>query len=170
MATFNQSEGNHDDDDEDDPLDLPDEDAERHTKCIRVIQHAILKVKRKLPDAPNMFTKSNVSKQTVKNKVHCKTLCMNPISSSFYENSQKGIALYEPFGGMCEGLRWLFDVTFQCIDIVVVISILLLDHWLLLDYRPCIQASHHCSQLLLSNMLLYFHRTLKMLTVKVYLK
>jgi hypothetical protein len=103
MATFNQSEGNHDD--EDDPLGLSDEDAERHAKCIRVIQHVILKVKRKLPDAPTMFTKTEVSKQTVKNKVHCKSLCMNPISSSLYENSQKGVVLYEPFGGTCAGLE-----------------------------------------------------------------
>ena len=57
MATFNQSEGNHDDDDEDDPLGLSDEDAERHAKCIRVIEHAVLKVKHKLSNAPNVLLK-----------------------------------------------------------------------------------------------------------------
>ena len=63
MATFNQSEGNHDDDEEDDPLGLSYEDAERHAKCIRVIEHATLKVKNKLPNAPNVFTETDVTKR-----------------------------------------------------------------------------------------------------------
>ncbi len=110
MATFNQSEGNHDDDDEDDPLGLSNEDAERHAKCIRVIEHAVLKVKHKLSNSPNVFTETDVTKQEARNKVHCNKLCMNPVSSSFYDNSRKGIVLYEPFGGMCAGL----EMTLRC--------------------------------------------------------
>jgi hypothetical protein len=76
MAAFNQSEGNHDT--EEDPLGLSNEDAEWHAKCTRVIQHAILKVKRKLSSTPRTRTKTKVTKQAVKNKVHCESLCMEP--------------------------------------------------------------------------------------------
>jgi hypothetical protein len=87
MAAFNQSESNQDV--EEDPKGLSDADAERHAKCTRVIHHALTRVKRKLSSTPILLTKTEVTKQAVKNKVHCESLCMNPISSSFFVNAQK---------------------------------------------------------------------------------
>jgi hypothetical protein len=101
MATFNQSESNHDV--EEDPTGLSDADAERHAKCTRVVHHAFTRVKRKLSSTPMLLT--NVMKHSVKNKLHCESLCMNPISSSFFVIAQKGVVPYEPFGGMCTGLE-----------------------------------------------------------------
>jgi hypothetical protein len=102
MAAFNLSKSNHDV--EEDPTSLCDADVERHAKCTRVVHHAYTRVKRKLSSTPLLLTKTEVKKHTLKNKVHCESLCMNPISSSFFINAQKGVVLYEPFGGMCAGL------------------------------------------------------------------
>jgi hypothetical protein len=37
--------------------------------------------------------------------VACSELCMNTIAATFFANAQKGIVLYEPFGGLCAGLE-----------------------------------------------------------------
>jgi hypothetical protein len=89
MAAFNQPEVNQDV--EEDPLGLSDEDAERHAKCTRVIHHAIMRIKRKLSSTPTCLIKTMVTKQAVKNKVHCESLCMNPISSSFFRKRPKRV-------------------------------------------------------------------------------
>jgi hypothetical protein len=87
MTAFNQSENNQDV--EEDPSGLSDADAERHAKCTRVMHHALIRVKRKLSSTPILLTKTKVMKQGVKNKVHCESLCMNPISSSFFRKRTK---------------------------------------------------------------------------------
>jgi hypothetical protein len=79
-----------------------------HAKCIKVVQKAIIKVKCKLTTTPVLLSKTRVSTRAFKNKVHCESLCMNPISSSFFVNAQKGLVLCEPFGGMCTGLEMIF--------------------------------------------------------------
>ncbi len=35
----------------------------------------------------------------------CSELCMNTVAATFFANAQKGIVLYEPFGGLCAGLE-----------------------------------------------------------------
>jgi hypothetical protein len=101
MVAFNQSESNHDV--EEDPTGLSD--AKKHAKCTRVVHHAYTRVQHELSSTPLLLTKTEVKKHSEKNKVQCESLCMNPISSSFFVNAQKGLVLYEPFGGMCAGIK-----------------------------------------------------------------
>jgi hypothetical protein len=103
MAAFKQSESNLDEDEN--PTGLSDADAERHAKCVRVVTHAVNKVKQVLHSTPELLNKTEVKKHSDRNKVQCESLCMNPLSSTFSVNAQKGLVLYEPFGGMCAGLE-----------------------------------------------------------------
>jgi hypothetical protein len=114
MAAFNQSDSNLDE--EENPTGLSDADAERHAKCVRVVTHAYIRVKQVLSSTPELLNKTEVKKHTDRNKVHCESLCMNPISSSFFVNAQKGLVLYEPFGGMYAGLEMVHRYYYSDID------------------------------------------------------
>jgi hypothetical protein len=37
--------------------------------------------------------------------VACSEFCMNTVATTFFANAQKGIVLYERFGGLCAGLE-----------------------------------------------------------------
>ena len=67
MAAFNQSGSSHDV--EEDPTSLSDADAERHAKCIRVVNHAYTRVKQELPSTPLLLNKTEVKKHSERNKV-----------------------------------------------------------------------------------------------------
>jgi hypothetical protein len=114
MAAFNQSDSNLDE--EENPTGLSDADAERHAKCVRVVTHAYIRVKQVLSSTPELLNKTEFKKHSDRNKVHCESLCMNPISSSFFVNAQKGLVLYEPFGGMYAGLEMVHRYYYSDID------------------------------------------------------
>ncbi len=39
----------------------------------------------------------------------CDELCMNSVAATFFTASQKGVILYEPFGGLCAGLEMIMQ-------------------------------------------------------------
>jgi hypothetical protein len=85
---------------------IRNEDALRHAKCLHPIEHALAKA----TDLTAFRCQTPVSTTRVRQhpdggKVACSELCMNTVATTFFANAQKGIVLYEPFGGLCAGLE-----------------------------------------------------------------
>ena len=88
------------------PQGIRNEDALRHAKCLHQIEHALAKA----TDLTAFRCQTLVSTTCVRQhpdggKVSCSELCMNTVAATFFANAQKGIVLYEPFGGLCAGLE-----------------------------------------------------------------
>ena len=90
------------------PQGIQDEDALRHAKCLHQVEHALGKattLTRFRCQAPESTTR--VSQHPDGGKVACTELCMNTVAATFFDHAQKGIVLYEPFGGLCAGLEMI---------------------------------------------------------------
>ena len=104
MEAMRQQEGRIASDDG--PQGIRNEDALRHAKCLHQIEHALAKATGLTAfrcQAPVSTT--HVRQHPDGGKVACTELCMNTVAATFFTSAQKGIVLYEPFGGLCAGLE-----------------------------------------------------------------
>ena len=104
MEALRQNDGHMTSDDA--PQGIRSEDALRHAKCLHQIEFALTKATSLtafLCQAPVSTTR--VRQHPDGGKVACSELCMNTVAATFFTSAQKGIVLYEPFGGLCAGLE-----------------------------------------------------------------
>jgi hypothetical protein len=104
--TLRQHDGNSNGDDA--PQGIRTQDVDRHAKCLRQVDFAFHKATQlsdHIYDPP--LSNTRVTPHPHGDKVACDELCMNSVAATFFTASQKGVILYEPFGGLCAGLEMI---------------------------------------------------------------
>ena len=99
---------------DDGPQGIRDEDALRHAKYLHQVEHALAKATNHNAfrcQAPVSTT--HVRQHPDGGKVACSELFMNTVAATFFTSAQKGIVLYEPFGGLCAGWKWCYAAEYQ---------------------------------------------------------
>jgi hypothetical protein len=88
------------------PQGIKTQDAVKDARCLHQIEHALIKATSDNSiNCEPPLSSTRVKQHPQGGKVACEELCMNSVAATCFTYETKGVILYEPFGGLCAGLK-----------------------------------------------------------------